>query len=61
MTFSVDSKLKDLLADEQALAVLRKHFPNRRDDPRVQQVLYESLRQISYYAEANISQEKPKL
>ena len=60
MAFSVDSRLKDLLADERAQAVLRKHFPNRGNDPRIQEVLYESLRQIAYYPEAGISQEKLK-
>ena len=58
MSFSVDSKLKDLLADERAAAVLRKHFPNRGNDPRVQEVLYYSLRQIATYPEAGISQGK---
>jgi hypothetical protein len=60
MPFSVDSKLKDLLADERAQAVLRKHFPGRANDPRVQEVLYYSLRDIAYYPEAGISQEKLK-
>ena len=58
MAFSVDSKHKDLLADERAAAVLRKHFPDRGNDPRVQEVLYYSLRQIAYYPEAGINQEK---
>lgn len=60
MAFSVDSRLKDLLEDEGAQQVLRKHFPNRGNDPRIQEVLYYSLRQIAYYPEANISQEKLK-
>ena len=60
MAFSVDSKLKDLLEDEGAQQVLRKHFPNRSNDSRIQQVLYESLRQIAWYPEAGISQEKLK-
>ena len=58
MAFSVDSTLKDLIADERAVEVLRKHFPNHRNDPRVQDVLYWSLRQIATYPEAGISQEK---
>ena len=56
MAFSVDSKLKDLLADESAQAVLRKHFPGRGNDPRIQEVLYYTLRQIAAYPEAGISQ-----
>ena len=57
MSFSVDSKLKDLLADERAAAVLRKHFPGRGNDPRIREVLYYSLRQIATYPEAGISRE----
>jgi hypothetical protein len=60
VALSVDSRLKDLLDDPGALEVLRKHFPNRRDDPRIQEVLYYSLRQIAYYPEAGISQERLK-
>ena len=59
MAFSVDSKLKDLIDDERAREVLRKHFPERRGDPQVQEVLYYTLRQISsYYPEAAISAAK---
>ena len=58
MGFSVDSRLRDLLADERAQAVLRKHFPSQGNDPRIQEVLYYSLREIAYYPEAGISREK---
>jgi hypothetical protein len=54
----VDTRLKDLLADERARAVLRKHFPGRGNDPRIQEVMYYSLREISTYAQAGISQAK---
>ena len=58
MGFSVDSRLRDLLADERAQAVLRKHFPGRGNDPRIQEVMWYSLREIAYYPEAGISREK---
>ena len=58
MGFSVNSRLKDLLADEGAQAVLRKHFPGQGNDPRIQEVMFYSLREIAYYPEAGISQEK---
>ena len=58
MGFSVDTKLKDLLADEGATEILRKHFPERRGDPQVQQVMYYSLREIAMYPEAGISSAK---
>jgi len=57
VSFSVDSTLKDLIADERARAVLIKHL-GHRDDPRINEVMYDSLRQISYYPEAGISREK---
>jgi hypothetical protein len=57
MGFSIDSKLKDLIADERAREVLIKHL-GRRNDPRVDMVLYYSLREIASYPEANISREK---
>jgi hypothetical protein len=57
MGFSVNSRLKDLLDDERARAVLVKHL-GHRNDPRVNMVLYESLRSIAYYPEANISREQ---
>ena len=59
MGFSVNSRLKDLIEDERARAVLVKHL-GYRDDPRINMVLYESLRSIAYYPEAGISQEKLK-
>ena len=54
MALSINSKLKDLLADERAREVLVKHL-GRRNDPRVNEVMYYSLREIAYYPEANIS------
>ena len=58
MGLSADSTLKTLLDDPKAKAVLEEHFGDRSKDPRVHEVMYESLRSISYYPEAGISQEK---
>ena len=58
MGLSVNSKLKDLIADERAVEILRRHFPERRGDPQVQQVIYYSLREIATYPEAGISPAK---
>ena len=57
MAFSVDTTLSKLLADPAAKAVLEKHLGNRANDPRVNQVMHESLRSISYYPEAGITRE----
>ena len=58
MAFSADSTLSILLADPRAKEVLIRHFAERVSDPRVDQVLHETLRSISYYPEAGISREK---
>ncbi len=60
MGFSVNSRLKDLIDDERAREILRKHFPDRRGDPQVQQVMYYSLREIAMYPEAGITPAKLK-
>ena len=58
MAFSVDTTLATLLADPGARSVLEKHFGDRTNDPRIDQVMYESLRAISHYPEAGITSEK---
>jgi len=55
MPFSIDSTLKDLLADPRASDVLRRFFPGRENDPQVSMVMYYSLRSIASYPEAGIS------
>ncbi len=58
MPFSVDSTLKDLLADPRASDVLRRFFPGRENDPQVSMVMYYTLRSVASYPEAGISPEK---
>ena len=49
MAFSVDSRLKDLIEDPGAQAVMRKHFPGYENHPRLNEGLYYSLREIANY------------
>ena len=59
MNRSVDTKLRDLVADERARQILREHFPEWRDDPQVHAVASYSLREIaSYYPESGISPQR---
>ena len=55
MSLSVDTTLRKLLDDPKARSILEKHLGNRTTDPRVDQVMHETLRSISYYPEAGIS------
>ncbi len=47
---STNSKLSDLIANEQARAVLEKHVPGMTTDPRIDQAMGLSLREIAPYA-----------
>ena len=58
MAFSIDSRLRELLADERARAVLAKHFAGRGNDPRIDMVMGYSLRAIASYPEAGITPDK---
>jgi hypothetical protein len=58
MGLSVDSRLKDLVSDARALAILHKHLPQHKGNPEAQQVMYYSLREIAMYPEAGISPAK---
>jgi hypothetical protein len=52
MSFSINSTIKDLLADERAKAVVEKHVPGASRHPQIYEVYYETLKSISYYPEA---------
>jgi hypothetical protein len=60
MGLSVDSRLKDLVSDERALAILHKHLPQHKGNPEAQQVMYYTLREIAMYPEAGITPDKLK-
>lgn len=52
MGFSINSTIKDILADERAKAILEKHFPGVTKHPDIGMAMYMTLKQISYYPEA---------
>ena len=52
MGFSLTSRIKDLLSDEGAKAVLEKHVPGFSKHPQLPMAYYMSLKEVSYYPEA---------
>lgn len=60
MKFSIDSKIGDLIRDEQAKAVLEKHLPGSTTHPMLGMALGMTLRQISYYPESGLTAAKLK-
>ena len=49
MALSIDSRLKDLMADPKAEEVLQKHLPGYENHPRLNEGLPYSLREIANY------------
>jgi beta-glucosidase len=58
MAFDENSKLREIVADERARAVLDKHIPGASTHPQLYMGLDMSLKQISWYAESGLTQEK---
>jgi hypothetical protein len=52
MGFSLMSRIKDLITDEGAKAVLEKHVPGISKHPQLPMAYYMTLKEISYYPEA---------
>lgn len=56
---TVKSKLKDLLANDEAVEIIQKYVPEfSRDDPRLTAGLNYSLKAISKFPQAGMSQEQ---
>ena len=47
MTLSINSKMKDLLADEKAKAILDKQNPGWTDDPQIQPAMEMSFKELA--------------
>ncbi|MGB3716416.1 MAG: glycoside hydrolase family 3 C-terminal domain-containing protein, partial [Candidatus Promineifilaceae bacterium] len=56
--FTLDSPLEQLLADEDAKAVLEKHFPGMLDNPQLQMAMGMSLQQVAPIAQDVFSKDK---
>ena len=57
MSFSIDSKLKELLKDEGAREVLNKYVPDLVGSPKLKMVQGMSFRKISEFPQAKIPAE----
>jgi hypothetical protein len=58
MALTIDSKIKDILASEQAKAILEKHLPGSTSHPDLPMAMYMSLREASTYPESGSLREK---
>ncbi|MBS7528351.1 hypothetical protein KHM83_16805 [Fusibacter paucivorans] len=60
MAFDETSKLKDLLADEKAAAVIEKHFPGTSKHPQLGMIKNFPLKTIAGFPQAGIKPEQLK-
>jgi hypothetical protein len=56
--FTVDSKLKDLLKDPAAAAVLESYFPGMTTSPRIKMASAFTFRKVAAFPQLNLPQEK---
>ena len=58
MAFSEQSKMREIVADERAKAILDKHLPGASTHPQLYMAMNMTLKEISWYPEAGLSKEK---
>jgi len=58
MAFSEKSKIREIIADERAKAILDKHFPGASSHPQLSMGMGMTLKQISWYPESGMTKEK---
>ena len=58
MPYTANSTIRELMADEQARAVVEKHLPGASTHPQLPEAMYMTLREVSWYPESGLNQEK---
>jgi hypothetical protein len=58
MAFDANSKIKDILANEEAKAVLDKHLPGFSKDPQTKMASGMTLKAISSFPQAKVVKDK---
>lgn len=61
MAVTINSTLKELLADPKAKAILEKHFPGFSGNPQLQMAMGMTLKQIKPFSQGLVTDEKLKL
>jgi hypothetical protein len=58
MPFTIHSKVRDVLADERAKAVIERHLPGATSHPQLHLGLDMSLQELTWYAESGLTMAK---
>ena len=60
MTFDLNSRIRDIMVNEQARAIVDRHIPGASTHPQLDMALEMTLREVSWYPESGLTQEKLK-
>ena len=60
MAFSEQTKMREIIADERAKAILDMHLPGASTHPQLYMAMDMSLKEISWYPEAGLTPDKLK-
>jgi hypothetical protein len=60
VAFSEQSKMREIIADERAKAILDEHLPGASTHPQLYMAMDMTLKEISWYPEAGLTSEKLK-
>ena len=58
MGFSENSTIREILANEQAEAILNKYVPGASTHPQIGMAMGMTLKQVSWYPESGLTPEK---
>jgi hypothetical protein len=58
MIYSEQTRIRDLLNDPRAVAVLERHLPGATTHPQLHEALDMTLREVSYYPESGLTPAK---
>ena len=60
MSLSIDSTLREILADERGRTVIEEHHPSLATDPQMESAMDLSLKEIASYSSGAITDESLK-
>lgn len=60
MSFGANSRVRELMADDRAKAVVEKYLPGASSHPQLPMAMDMTLKELSWYPEAGLSQDKLK-
>lgn len=58
MAFGINSRVRDIIGDERAKALLDRHVPGASTHPQLDEALYMTLKEVSWYPESGLTPEK---